>query len=274
MDISLFAASIRPEYWDRLLSSLKSNTVKYEVIFAGFIEADIVDEIAGSYPEFKYIQTANIKPAQCYEITRRECTGNLIGWISDDCVFDEKALDKICEFYPDPWAIIALHNYDPLCPNNDLNNQRFFSRNLNTPQMANYGFMSRDRLIYLGGFDNRYIYGKFECDICMRHLKDGGTILKFEETGVQVNHTNKNGLFNNDWSGVNEDSETLENSWVIGGYKDFEKPIIFNHPDGLGFYYPISNQEVTFHRNDRFVPYHDTDILVKSQGLNIPGRWV
>lgn len=275
MKISLFAASIRPHFWNRFLDSLKSNTYDYEVVFTGFIDDALVKEFTDQYKEFRYIRTGDVKPAQCYEIARRACKGLLVGWCSDDCTFSEGALDKIYNFsIHQPYqTVIAIKNVDPECENNDLNTQRFFPRNLNTPQMAVTGFMHRGYLDKLGGFDRRYVYGKFESDLCMRVLSDGGKIIKYEDVTINIEHTMKNGDYTNDWSGVNQDSETLENSWVIGGYKEFEKPIVAFEPSGKPVpYYPITNREVTLKRNDVFEPYDYVDILNKSQSINT--RWI
>ena len=259
------------------MESLKSNTVEYEVIMAGPLEPSITDMFTSQYPQLKYIQTADIKVAQCYEIARLSCIGDLIAWISDDCRLPEGALDKVYNKLVDKdfvfnKTILALPTHDPACPNNSLNDQRFFSRNLNTPQMAQIGFMSRKYLEKLGGLDRRYVYGKWESDICMRVLADGGQVLKFEDVVVEIDHTSKNGHLTNDWSGVNEDSETLENSWVIGGYKDFEKPLYAQTVEGnIMVYFPISNREVTLKRLDTFEPFEDKDIIIKSQSLK--SRW-
>ena len=275
-DISLFASAIKPHLWRPLLDSLKSNKLSYEVVFAGYIDAGLVKEVTDDYPELRYITTLDIKPAQCYEVASRACEGQYLIWISDDCEFSEGALDKIYRKmmsiqYSD---ILAIKTFDPECLNNNLDDNRFFPRNLNTPQMASVGCIARNYLRYLGGFDRRYIYGKFECDLCMRVLASsrGGRIIKYEEVEVKIDHTSKNWEYNNDWSGVNEDSETLENSWVVGGYKDFEKPIFCLNQSGIYPYYPISNREVTFNRSDKFEPYEDKDILEKSQSKNT--RWL
>ena len=278
MQISLFSSAIKPHLWKKLMDSLKSNTIEYEVIFAGPLEESITDMFTSEYPQLKYIKTENIKVAQCYEVARRACNGEIVGWISDDCVFPAGALNKIWSHFDYNYAksVFAIGNHDPECENNNLNDQRFFSRNLNTPQMANIGFMNRRYLEELGGIDRRYIYGKWECDICMRVLADGGQVVKYEDVVVSINHTNKCGHINNDWSGVNEDGEILDNSWVIGGYTGVPKALfVINDNHTMGAFYPITNQEVTLHRNDCFEPYVDDGTLqTKSQGMNIPGRWV
>lgn len=270
MKVSLFASSIRLDHWNRLLSSLKSNTIEYEVVFGGPVDKDVVGELAGEYPEFRYIETSDIKPAQVYEICRRECKGELIGWISDDCVFPDKALDKIYEKWQelgDYRSLMAIKTIDQECEINDLDLERFFPRNLNTPQMAVVGFMDRAFLDAMGGLDRRYVIGKWESDIAMRVYARGGRVYKFEDIAIQISHTSKDGLFNNDWSGVNQDGETLENSWVKGGYVTCERPMRMFKKGELICYFPVTNREVSFTRFDKFEPYDDTDILIRSQSI-------
>lgn len=274
MQISFFASAIKVHLWEKVLDSLKSNTIGYEVVFSGWIDKGLIKEITEKYPNFRYINTLDIKPAQCYEIARRACKGDYIIWGSDDCEFPEKALDKIYNkiVTSKRKTILAINTIDPECMNNNLNDQRFFPRNVNTPQMAVMGCMDRNYLEELGGLDKKYVYGKWECDICMRVLADGGQILPYTDISINIEHTSKNWQYNNDWSGVNEDSESLENSWVVEGYKDFEKPLYVIGNAGLIPYFPISNREVTFKRRDKFEPYEDEGITEKSQGKNT--RWL
>ena len=84
--ISLFASSIRPHLWGSFLKSLEGTTVECEIVFAGPLENKSDIQILSS---LKYIQTKNIKPAQCYEVARRHCTGELVCWIADDCEFPD-----------------------------------------------------------------------------------------------------------------------------------------------------------------------------------------
>lgn len=286
MQISLIMSSIRPHNWQPLLDSLKSNTIKYEVIGSGFLDENIRKQaLTEEYPEFKYIKTEDIKPAQCYEISRRAAKGELVGWISDDCIFPEGGLDKIYKFYKntyeESWVrvngefykkiVIAVKNYDKATENNELNDQRFFARNYNTPQMARYGFMSREYLEHLKGFDSKYVYGKFADDVCMRVLADGGKVVKFTDVTVNIDNSVKNGATTNWWTGVNQDSESLEHSWVIEGYKDYEKAMFVNINGLFQPYFPISNREVTLQRLDRFEPFEEKGLLTDSQGKNT--RW-
>src|SRR3990167_3321424 len=89
--VSLFASAVRPRIWKECLDSFLSNKIKFEVIFGGPCEEEIVKPFLQKYSFFRYIKTANIKPAQCYEVARRACNGEAISWIADDVEFSENS---------------------------------------------------------------------------------------------------------------------------------------------------------------------------------------
>lgn len=278
--ISFFASAIRPHLWEDLLNSLRGSKYEYEVIFAGHVDQSLVQEIFSAYPEFKYITTGEIKPAQCYEIARRACIGELVCWIADDCTFSEGFVDKVYNKYLDMpmnrfnsyWAGIISCKTNENNQNETMQHHRFFGRNLNTPLMCPIGVMSREYLDKLGGFDRRYICGQYENSGCMQVYEDGGKIYLYEDVCVNIDHANKHGKNNNFWSGYNEDREQLENSWCIGGYKESPKPLVVL--DGLNppyTYWPIGNSEVTLKRNDKFEPYSENISLTESEGPS--GIW-
>src|SRR3990167_10717828 len=248
--LSFFASAIRPYLWNKLLDSLKGGKYKYEVVFAGFIEEALYKPIMEKYPELRYIKTENIKPAQAYEVARRECKGELVCWIDDDHTFSEGFVDKVYDYWDESWQIsswkkIITTEYIEKDTEENIDNYRFYARNLNTPQMPLVGIMNREYLDSLGGLDSRYIIARWNCDIAMRTLSDSGKVVVFKDVCVTLDSKNKNGLYNNFWSGWNEDSEQLENSWVIGGYKRFSDPLLVIDKNEKPYWHvPISNQEV------------------------------
>ena len=278
--LSLFASAVRPHLWKELLDSLKGNKYPYEVIFSGFIDEELWEPYAKEYPEFKYIQTNDIKPAQCYEAARQACTGNLVCWCADDCRFSEGFVDKVVDWFTHLGEVLQK-SYILSCRTNENNmnetmlNHRFFGRNQNTPIMSPLGVIRRDKLEEMGGFDKRYICGQYENDVAMRMWSEGGQIIIFNDVCITIDHKNSHGSETNFWSGYNEDREQLENSWVIGGYKEPPKQMLilpFKPGDPPPYwYFPINNTEVTLKRNDTFVPYDDKDLLIKSQ--EPAGKW-
>ena len=109
--VSIIASSIRTHWWTCFLTSLKSNTVKYEVIFVGSVKPTF--DIA-LYPELKHIYTT-VKPAQAYEIGFRQAQGELIHWSADDAEYDPHALDYVYDSYTfknDYKLMIALSTFE------------------------------------------------------------------------------------------------------------------------------------------------------------------
>ena len=73
INVSIFASAVRPAMWETCLSSFKSTSISFEVIFAGFCTHEEVKPFLEKYAFFKYIHTKNIKPSQAYECARRSC---------------------------------------------------------------------------------------------------------------------------------------------------------------------------------------------------------
>jgi len=218
MNISLIASSVRPHLWKDFFDSLEGTKCSYEVVFAG----DLKEWPA--FPNIRYIPTARIKPAQCYEVARREAKGDLVMWVADDCEFSYGLLDNIVkqmDILPEKTLISVKTNENG--QNNVLDDHRFFDGfvdpNHTSPLMAPLGVIRRSYLEQLGGFDRRYLCGQYENDVAMRVYVDGGQIVKYEEGCVFIDHIRKHGESTKFWSGYNHDRRILEDTWAIDGYK-------------------------------------------------------
>ena len=272
MKISLFASAIRPNLWDEFFKSLESNTIDYEVVFAGPCTYDEVHPFVEKHnPHFRYVHTANIKPAQCYEVARRECKGELVMWVADDCEFSFGLLDIVYSYWKSLKkynAIISVKTNEDE-KNNNLDDHRFFGTNKNTPLMAPLGVLNRMYLELVGGLDRRYICGQYENDIVMRALEMGAKVHKFEEVCVHINHRKKHGTSSKFWDGYDHDRRVLESSWVIGGYRPPQNNALdlFTRVP----FTPITNREVSRTQLDNFEPYENVDLLTKSQSHK--GQW-
>lgn len=267
--VSLFASAIRVNLWLSFLESLHSNKIDFEVVFAG--PAEVPSVFFEKYPFFNYIKTGQIKPAQCYEIARRACIGELLNWTADDCEYSEKCLDEVYAYWKernDYKAIISLKTQENELKNL-LDDHRFFGFNKNTPLMAPLGFISKQFLDELGGLDRRYVCGQYENDIVMRALQNGGTVFPFENTYVDIQHLKKHGRSTKFWNGYNHDRTILENSWVREGYAP--EPTMCLDLMTKKPFTPIVNRLVLKTQKDKFEPYEDKDILTVSQGPK--GEW-
>jgi len=227
IQVSLVASAIRTQHWEKFLNSLKGNKVNIEVIFVGPRKPDFD---LTKYPHFKYIE-ATTKPCQCYQIGFFEAKGELVGWTADDAVYDLRApdnIDSIYNFYKsfnDDKVVVAQR---PIEDGRDIWYRHHFFGDWNqTPIMAPLGFMSRDFLNRIGGYDRNFISGQAENDICMRAIEAGGKVVRSMDSYVHVFHQICHEKQGPQSSGMRKyyvaDREVLENAWVVGGYGAYGK---------------------------------------------------
>lgn len=284
MQVSLFASAIRPKLWPAFLQSLDNTSIDWEVVFAG-----TCNEIKKF--EFNYINTKNIKPAQCYEIARRNCTGEVVVWVADDCEFPNDVIGKAYKYWKlcnNDKLILSLQTKETgyNCPEGqlfDMNIHRFFGAapvEPYNPLMAPIGMMSRKFLNDLGGIDRRYICGQYENDIVMRAMSQGAIVEIFggSECFVDIDHLGKSlqigesqteyDFLNRPFAkGYNHDRTILENSWTkteMGKLLDLLQT-------GRRTFSPTEFKEISKVQLDTFEPYEDTDILTTSQSYK--GQW-
>jgi hypothetical protein len=255
--VSLFASAIRKKLFKEFLDSLKHTTVSYEVVFAGTLTDQDLAEFK-DYPELKYIKTENVKPAQCYEIARRNCVGNLVHWCADDAVFSGDILGNAYRYWESKEnrkLILSLQTKENgiLC---DMKDHRFFGFDQNTPLMAPLALLSREYLEELGGLDRRFSTGQWENDLACLALADGATVEIFTGQGlITLDHYQKHGVDRPFALGYPYDRAILEKIWCINGKID---------KDNLK-------------RNYERELFEEKDLLKKSQGYidnSIKGVWL
>lgn len=233
MHLSLFCSSIRPNLYKSLFDSLKGTTIDVEFVFAG----NLKDIPAIDLPEriyFRYIKTADIKPAQIYEVARRSCIGELISWTADDAEFAADVLGKAYRFFKrtctrkDVVSTQTKENYGEwrLC---DMSAHRFFGGDPRAPKMAPMGIMNREYFQELGGIDRRFICGQWDNDLVMRIYNDGGKVYHFDEGVILLDHYNKH---DQRWKvtstrpfgqGYKHDREILEAAWGKKGQMKYDE---------------------------------------------------
>lgn len=280
--VSLFASAVRKKLWIEFLKSLEGTSVEYEVLFSG--NADYFDDRYFSQ-YFKYIDTKNIKPAQCYEIARRHCKGEVVVWVADDCEFPNNVIGKAYEYWKsqnNEKLILSVQTKESGygCPQGefcDMNKHRFYG--LDSPLMAPIAMMSREYLNQLGGLDRRYICGQYENDIVMRAYQDGAKVEIFGDQNcyVDIDHLRKSieiGESTNEEDfrerpfakGYRIDRKVLEASWTTFNSVEACRRL----DDGER---PITLRRVSPIQLDKFEPYEDKDILTKSQSNNLSNIW-
>lgn len=247
--ISLCASAARPQFWYRLVQSTLGNVTPIEFVFVGPKPCNNI------LPDnFRYIQ-ADVKPAQCYEIALRAAKGVLIGWTADDADYNHpslkcpNSLDLIWNEYrkyDDERIILAQQTFED--GDNVSECHRFFFNDPATPRMAPFGFMNREWMLRLGGYDRNFICGQSENDLCMRAIEDGGTVELLRESKLYVHH----GECHGDYpfrAGYHPDRAFLESCWVAD----------------------TSKRLMSTKRLKEFSPFTDYQLTVTNQGP--AGNW-
>lgn len=294
--VSLFASAVRPQLWPAFFKSLEGTSVEYEVVFAGnaifalgYFDANPqVGEFRQINELLTYIQTENIKPSQCYHITSQHCTGETISWSCDDAEAVNDIYGKAYKYWKscnNEKLILSLQTKEsgygtPTTKLFDMKQHTFYSLMPDTPLMAPMGLMSRKFFNDLGGYDRRYVAGQAENDLVMRAYQNGATVEIFgdESTYIDIDHLGKSiaiGESTDEESfrerpfakGYSIDRQVLETSWTTFNEKDAFLSLQAGER-------PFSLRRVSPVQLDQFQPYEDKDILIKSQGNNLPERWV
>lgn len=247
--ISIFASAFRPKDWEKFYTTLIPTAPEYavpiEIVFAGPAVFKNKNDFpvwqtwykANKHPSivFKHILTDDIEPAACYEIARRECTGELIHWSADDSEYSPDCIYKFSEFYkkfPEDKKRLTVFSIQTV-ENNlkcDMTHHSFFGHHPETPLMAPLGILNGELFEEIGGIDSRYTGGQWENDVVMRIGALGGSVVVFDEGFMTIPHYEKHTRQSRVRLGYPNDRKILEDSWSKNG-------------------------EVTFNRYDTFVPY-------------------
>lgn len=269
--VSMIASSVRPQLYEDFFKSLEGTSVEYEVVFAGNnaqrgFAYDVIDLRTGYFKgtTFKYIDTKNLKPAQCYEIARRHAKGEVIVWVADDCEFPNDVIGKAYKYWKsqeDEKLILSIQTREFYLDGGDgycnMRLHSFIGGDSRTPLMAPLAMISREYLSDLGGFDRRYLCGQYENQVVMQAYAQGSKVEVFgdKSTYIELDHVNK--------------------SIRCGESKD--RSDFLKRPFARGYVHDRKILEsVCEYKDDvikvkSFEPYEDKDILTKSQSYK--GEW-
>lgn len=281
--VSLFASAVRPKLWPSLFKSLQGTSVEYEIVFCGNALYDEYFYLTESVnPNFKYIKTDNIKPAQCYEIARRHCTGEVVVWIADDCEFPNDVIGKSYKYWKgknNEKIILSIQTKESGYGNPegslfDMNIHRLFGGDIKSPLMAPLGMMSREFLTELGGFDKRFICGQGENDILMRAYTKGATVEIFgdKDCYIDIDHLGKSIAIGESVDeetfrqrpfakGYEQDRRILEGSWCKFNQHKLEALMQSRRKQ----VYPSEIYDISPVQLDTFQPYPENISLTQSE---------
>jgi hypothetical protein len=192
--ISCCFSSIRPSYWKMVYEGVcdywHGTDADIELIVAGPVVPNF-----RLPPNFKYIKTENVKPAQCEEIGRRESQGDFILLAADDNQLVEGSANSLYLDYvkrtdkSDDNLIILSRNIDEKyyrrkdSDNNWRNglvrnlpfNRRVWQTGSDGPTICGLGMALVERKYFdeIGGIDKRFIGSYWNIDVALRFLQSG-----------------------------------------------------------------------------------------------------
>lgn len=280
--VSLFSSAVRPKLWPALFKSLDGTSVEYEIVFAGNAP-DAYEPL-----NVTYIDTENIKPAQCYEIARRNCTGETVVWIADDCEFSGDVIGKAYKYWKgqnNEKLILSIQTKEsgygnPAGSLFNMDLHRFFGGDANSPLMAPLALMSRKFLDELGGLDRRYICGQYENDIVMRAYTQGAKVEIFggSDCYIDIDHLGKSIAIGESTdqssfrdrpfaTGYEHDRNILQGSWCRLNEARFFSLV----SKGARNLMPSQMYDITENQVDKFEPYAENISLTESEEPK--GKW-
>lgn len=291
--VSLFASAVRPVLWPALFKSLEGTIVNYEVVFVG--NAEVKEFTIGRMNidtkmidvNGEYITTENIKPAQCYEIARRHCTGEVVVWVADDAEFPNNVIGKAYDYWKsqnNEKLILSIQTRETgykMAAGElfDMKQHCFFGYCPETPLMAPLAMMSRKFLDQLGGIDQRYVCGQYENDIVMRAYADGAKVEIFGDKTcfIDIDHLGKSiaigeskveeDFLNRPFAtGFQKDRQVLEDSWCRFNQGKLIRIASTGKQLNKGDMHDISNKQL-----DQFQPYPEEISLTESHSNK--GKW-
>lgn len=276
IQISLVASANRVQWWERFYNSLKGNKINWEVIFVGD-----TPPLRPMPENFKWIE-ATVKPAQCYELGFRAAKGELLHWTADDADYIyENNFDNLDRAYNAYKRVEAQYNNDrktviAMRPIEDGSLKVWDFHHLfggwhNTPVMAPFALVNREKFHELGGYDRRFVSGQSENDVVMRFYEIGGRCEIVMDAFLYVHHHEvhpRNPKDNRFREWYKTDRQFLEECWIVGGYGWYEK-----YGQWAADEEAQKNVRVAEKRQLPVERFEDTDdICFKTQGPT--GRWV
>ena len=230
---SLIAAAHRTKDWMGFYNSIKTN-LPFEVIFVGEKRPDF------QLPEnFIYIYS-EVKPTQCAEIALRHAQGELISWTADDAEYEPYALDKSYEVYKKENNYKCMISF--LIIEQDLSGKLWDKTDVHYCaglKAIPFGFISRQFIDEIGGYDINFIAGQCENDMVLRGYAAGGYV-KVVEVKLFNMETKHSGERRFEPSRAYE-QQLLKDLWTIDGKYSGERAL-------------------------PFVPFKEEDLLTINQG--------
>ncbi len=253
--ISLYGPSIRPRLWKAYYENVcQACHVPFEIVFSG---PCIEDPQAMGLPDnFRYIHTANIKPAQCWMVSFWNTRGPVVTVSADDHVLRPNAIDTAYEVYWKNFDSKIVVELNMLFQGMNQRHSLVYPMegNIRGKKWAqvpgSFSLRTREFVNEWGGFDRRFLMQEANMDFFLRALKAGAKVIYCEnaiadeDVGYAVG---THGVNLGSWS--SNDRHLLDAFWIDG------------------------NGSLRDERSQPFEPYaNDATLTQVSQGAR-DGRW-
>lgn len=172
MNLSIVVATNKQTYWKRFCEALAKNNAEFEVIFVGPV-GDGINNLPVA-TKFIDVPEKEIGAVQCWEIGARAAKGELLGLVTDDCVFTPGVLDAVviaaskCKNRFDMFSARYIHNGEE-----QLYAHRMWCQ-ADMPFLPIGGFTFTETHHYMSGLDSRFHGCFWDSDLYMHQYQMGG----------------------------------------------------------------------------------------------------
>ena len=240
VDLSLYGTAVRTYVWNDIYGQFEREGINFELIFVGPQSPDF------ALPEnFKYIKTT-VKPSQCVEIARKQCTGRYVLYTTDDLIFPPGTLKGMIAYldaHPSEKLAVSPMYRDYGEPFSYEYYQRFNPSNPNSVIVGVCCMMSRELSDEIGGIDRNFVSLAWDLDRLIRLYQLGGRLHLIREFTIFENQPH--GLLRT--GEANVDREFLRSLYGIDGVLQRQRPV---------------------------EEFEEEGIMKASQGVKGNGRWV
>lgn len=174
IQVSIFGSWARPHDWSKTIENIRlaAQHTSYEIVVAG------PNKPAFELP--KNMTFIHVDPdrgaAHCAQIAERQCVGETIMLLGDDCRFAPNSLDNAYTKYR------MVNDYKCMIhfrwgtgPENDITDAHPYLFETPDPKIR-YGFvlMSKKFFDEVGGYDKRFTFGPHDAEMQLRAYSKGG----------------------------------------------------------------------------------------------------
>lgn len=173
IQVSIFGSWARPSDWEKTIKSIRqaASRVSYEIVVAG-----------PNKPTFELpsnMTFIHVDPdrgaAHCAQIASRQCSGETMILMGDDCRFSPYSLDNAYMEHKTENNYVCMIHFRWGTREHDITDEHPYLFETPDPTVR-YGFVLWDRRFFneLGGYDRRFTFGPHDAELQLRAYASGG----------------------------------------------------------------------------------------------------